>query len=181
MNMSKLDIDWNKVDKEFKYASQDRDNSIWVWKEAPVLKGDRWMPARSDITDFYMFDRGDIDGYCKEYATNITGRPCDDVKAKSGHKHAESMMLYAQDAAKSSKPWELWECKSDTQGTWHNLYEHPAWDITREYRRKPQTVAIAVSRDVANNFVNACRVGYDADFKKELINAIQEALSNTSE
>lgn len=175
--MSKLDIDWNKVDKEFKYASQDQDNSIWVWKEAPVLKGARWMPARSDMAnpmDFYMFDRGDI-------SDTLTERPCDAGEAKSGHKHAESMMLYAEDAAKSSEPWELWECKFDTQGTWCKLYDHPVWDITREYRRKPQTVAITVSRDVANNFVNACRVGYDADFKKELINAIQEALSNTSE
>jgi hypothetical protein len=56
----------------------------------------------------------------------------------SGHKHAENMALYAQDAAKTNEPWELWECKKRNDDNWGNIgTHHPVWLDDVEYRRKP--------------------------------------------
>lgn len=54
----------------------------------------------------------------------------------SGHKHAELMLEYAKDAAKTDKPWELWEGKHD-YGDWETLGSNPSWSKSFEYRRKP--------------------------------------------
>lgn len=58
--------------------------------------------------------------------------------AVTGHIHAASMLLYAQDAAETDKPWERWEF-DDTQGRvpFIDLNGHPQWNDTSEYQRKP--------------------------------------------
>lgn len=53
------------------------------------------------------------------------------------HCHAESMALYAQDAAETSKPWERWEGRSHN-GKWSPMVgwqNHPSWMPGLEYRR----------------------------------------------
>ena len=57
------------------------------------------------------------------------------------HPHAESMLLYAQDATETEKPWERWECKEAGTG-WYNLTYHPVWNYFVNYRRKPCTILI---------------------------------------
>jgi hypothetical protein len=57
----------------------------------------------------------------------------------AAHKHAALMLLYAQDAAETDRPWELWQ-QSDESGRWvdaRNNY-HMCWIDEYEYRRKPQ-------------------------------------------
>lgn len=54
----------------------------------------------------------------------------------SGHKHAALMVEYAKDAAKTDKPWLLWEYKCS--GKFYPLTAHPSWSTTNEYRRKPE-------------------------------------------
>jgi hypothetical protein len=60
-----------------------------------------------------------------------------------GHIHADSMKLYAEDAAKHARPWELWEvCRPEqpcTETRWRILGRDPNWDSNSQYRRKPQT------------------------------------------
>lgn len=57
-----------------------------------------------------------------------------------GHIHADSMKLYAEDAAKHECPWELWEARAPAHGTpWRILRRHPNWISDTQYRRKPQT------------------------------------------
>jgi hypothetical protein len=51
------------------------------------------------------------------------------------HKHAELMLEYAQDAAKTSEPWKLWESKFDCDD-WETLGSNPTWLKSFEYRRK---------------------------------------------
>ena len=60
---------------------------------------------------------------------------------KVSHPHAESMLLYAQDAMETDKPWERWEC-SDDLVTWSPLTTHPSWVDWLKYRRKPRTIMI---------------------------------------
>jgi hypothetical protein len=53
------------------------------------------------------------------------------------HKHANAMMEYAKDAAKTENPWERWQFRYHNDTEWQNLYGHPPWVGGCEYRRKP--------------------------------------------
>lgn len=57
------------------------------------------------------------------------------------YKHAELMMLYAQDAMETDKPWERWELKFEGD-EWKDLVDHAIWRIDCEYRRKSRTINI---------------------------------------
>ena len=57
------------------------------------------------------------------------------------HPHAASMLLYAQDAAKTYKPWERWEFKGSDTG-FNKCLKHPEWNEHFEYRREPRTITI---------------------------------------
>lgn len=57
------------------------------------------------------------------------------------HPHAEAMMEYAKDAAKSVTPWLNWEYKHP-QANWRELRDHPIWEISYAYRRKQPKVII---------------------------------------
>lgn len=63
------------------------------------------------------------------------------MSANKSHPHAESMLLYAQDATETDKPWERWECKDAVEG-WYSLTDHPVWGLYISYRRKPQTILV---------------------------------------
>lgn len=55
------------------------------------------------------------------------------------HPHAENMRLYAEDAAETDKPWERWEFRSVYDAyEWWPFSEHPTWDPSNIYRRKPK-------------------------------------------
>ena len=57
------------------------------------------------------------------------------------HPHAASMLLYAQDAAETDKPWERWEFKGSNNG-FNGCLKHPEWHENFEYRRKPRTITV---------------------------------------
>lgn len=56
----------------------------------------------------------------------------------SGHVHAESMRLYAEDATVTDKPWLLWQHKAQINSDWVDCSVHPG----RDYRRKPKIRAL---------------------------------------
>jgi hypothetical protein len=53
----------------------------------------------------------------------------------SGHKHAELMVQYANDALTNKTPWELWEVKMYDK--WESVTGNFNWYEGYEYRRKP--------------------------------------------
>ena len=57
------------------------------------------------------------------------------------HPHAASMLLYAQDAAETDKPWERWEYKPGVTG-FKECLKHPEWNADFKYRRKPKTITV---------------------------------------
>lgn len=63
------------------------------------------------------------------------------VATAAGCPHAALILLYAHDAAKTAKPWELWEF-SQTAQRWLDLAGHPHWEASNAYRRKPEPVKI---------------------------------------
>ena len=58
------------------------------------------------------------------------------------HKHADLMLLYAQDAMESEKPWEKWEMRCNGYDFWIRCIAHPEWEIHTQYRRKIKTINI---------------------------------------
>lgn len=69
----------------------------------------------------------------------------------TAHKHAALMLQYAQDAAKTDRPWERWEY-SDTatlnqhgekiRDDWYDCRDNPDWCPNVQYRRKPQVIRV---------------------------------------
>ena len=57
------------------------------------------------------------------------------------HPHAASMLLYAEDAAETDKPWEWWEFKGCDAG-FNRCLKHPEWQEQFEYRRIPKTITV---------------------------------------
>ncbi|ARU04712.1 hypothetical protein CCO03_08520 [Comamonas serinivorans] len=79
-----------------------------------------------------------------------------------GHLHAESMRLYAEDAAECAEPWTRWEvCLS---GEWEELTVQPSWAPHFKYRRKPRTIRIG-EFDVHPDNLIAAREQIEALFK----------------
>jgi hypothetical protein len=54
------------------------------------------------------------------------------------HKHADNMLLFAQDAQLIDAPWALWEMRLDGYtGPWGRVWRESLWRENYEYRRKP--------------------------------------------
>lgn len=59
----------------------------------------------------------------------------------TAHKHAALMLQYAQDAAETDTPWELWEYKLHGE-PWLGCASNPTWSENISYRRKPQVIRV---------------------------------------
>ena len=60
----------------------------------------------------------------------------------TGHPHALLMAEYAKDALTSKNPWEGWQYGRKGKELWYMVTEHPAWDESCDYRRKPKIILI---------------------------------------
>jgi len=59
----------------------------------------------------------------------------------TAHKHAALMLQYAQDAAETDTPWEMWEYKLHGE-SWFECENNPTWSENIRYRRKPQVIIV---------------------------------------
>lgn len=66
---------------------------------------------------------------------------CQYRRKQQGHKHAQLMAQYAQDAMTHERPWELWQVKPKGAEIWHPLQFPARWYEDQDYRRKPEPVA----------------------------------------
>lgn len=57
------------------------------------------------------------------------------------HPHADSMLLYAQDAAETDTPWEQWEFGKE-HSPFFPCLAHPTWHEDNKYRRRTQTITV---------------------------------------
>lgn len=64
------------------------------------------------------------------------------VPPAKAHPHAALMLLYAQDAAETDKPWERWEMRVHPSYDWAELRRNPDWTDVTQYRRKVKTIRI---------------------------------------
>lgn len=58
------------------------------------------------------------------------------------HIHAENMLLYAQDAMETDKPWLRWRSQYQFDQRWYQCSGHPTWRVDVIYERIPQTMNI---------------------------------------
>ncbi len=84
---------------------------------------------------------GSLKGIPEDLVADYIG-PVVAVKA-TAHVHAASMLLYAQDAAETAKPWERWEYRKWSGGLWYSFTEGepPKWAPFRQYQRKTSALA----------------------------------------
>jgi len=62
---------------------------------------------------------------------------------KVPHPHAESMLLYAQDAMETDRPWERLQFKHESETNWcSDAGANFGWLVNHDYRRKPLTILI---------------------------------------
>lgn len=82
----------------------------------------------------------DVTG-CGKRFYDSTDQPAPLIKAApTPHPHAKSMMLYAQDAAETDKPWLRWECTCDGMpNPYTRHWDHPMEFLCFNYRRLPQS------------------------------------------
>lgn len=82
-----------------------------------------------------------------------------------GHPHAESMRLFAEDAAECAEPWTRWEsCRKN--GLWFSLDSNPRWFTNLMYRRKPKLIRIGI-HDIHPDALIAAREQIEAVFKEQ--------------
>lgn len=61
------------------------------------------------------------------------------------HKHAEAMMMYAEDALTTDKPYLLWEFTNpDWHKHWMPCLEHPHWSENTQYRHKQKRIDMSI-------------------------------------
>ena len=58
--------------------------------------------------------------------------------ATTPHMHAYLMRQYAEDAAQTDKPWQLWEYSPADGPHWEAMEGHPGWNTAYLYRRRPK-------------------------------------------
>ena len=72
------------------------------------------------------------------------------------HKHAGNMALYAVDAMKTARPWELWEFNGGQGGAWVSLKGNPMWFIEHQYRRRPKQHTIVLTTKQLEEVIAWC-------------------------
>ena len=72
------------------------------------------------------------------------------------HPHAELMMQYAEDAAKTDEPWLLWEYRCEDK--WKQCIAHPSWAKTGTFRRKPEPIKVGIY-EFPKPEVNSLKIG----------------------
>lgn len=58
------------------------------------------------------------------------------------HPHAELMKQYAEDAMKTSEPWDLWLTRKNGDCNWVRCTNNPVWSESYEYKRRASHVMI---------------------------------------
>lgn len=143
-----------------KYYAQDRNGDVYPWVTKPRFYNGLWeqgsppedgidqnpeaLVYNTDLAsdwdealvtkEMWLAEKGVITGDVTQTLSTGGGT--------SGHIHAESMKLYAEDAAETEKPWERWQTRKEGEREWVSLAVSPAWYTDKEYRRKPTTITI---------------------------------------
>ena len=153
-------INWRFVPIQFTWAAQNSDGSIYAYTAKPVLDRrncNQWTVYWAGA-EVVLLKKGKERS--SSWSTSLTERPKTlntiEKSMNIPHKHAASMLKYAEDAATTEQPWHLWELKSAGPGSvWLPLTGHPNWYTDTEYRRISEgDITITVSRQAAVNFLN---------------------------
>lgn len=59
-------------------------------------------------------------------------------KVTTPHPHATLIAQYAEDAAYTDEPWQLWEYRPADSPRWATMVTHPGWNTAYLYRRRSE-------------------------------------------
>lgn len=150
--MMNIKIYWPSVEPKYRWAAQDRDGRVFLFTDKPTSNesGDQWVASKGVATIFN--DNLPRNPYWKgalernPIAISIT--------MNLPHKHAASMLKYAEDAAETDAPWRLWEQRELMSDEWFVLENHPRWLVATQYRRiREGGVTITVPRSIVDDLL----------------------------
>jgi len=127
---------------------------LWFWRTCKNHTVYNWRPkneppAWSAVSEYRRHKHADLmieahlhPTYEWERRTRVGWRNAkpdwdESLEYRRKHPHAESMKLYAEDAAETDKPWERWEMRNPARTQeWATLDSDVYWVRGFEYRRK---------------------------------------------
>lgn len=179
-----IKIYWPSVDPKYRWAAQDRDGRVFLFTDKPTssASGDQWVPSKGAATIFK-----DTLPRNPNWKDALERNPIAiSITMNLPHKHAASMLKYAEDAATTEQPWLLWEARNFTQDLWYQLPNHPKWSGDMCYRRiREGDVTITVPRSIVDDllaWVDPVGVSQNDDGPlATVIRAFKEQLRTTAE
>lgn len=177
-------IHWPSVDPKYRWAAQDRDGRVFLFTDKPTHSAydDQWVPSKGVATIFK-----DTLPRNPNWKDALEHNPIAiSIAMNLPHKHAASMLKYAEDAAKTDAPWRLWEQRDLMADKWVVLENHPRWLIETQYRRISEgDVTITVPRSIVDGllaWVDPVGVSQNDDGPlATVIRAFKEQLRTTAE
>ena len=180
-------VNWDTVPYPYTWVAQDYNGAVYAYRCRPTCASGSWFledTADSDCVKLYASLSGTV---VPGWRSSLVCRPADTkVEKHTQHKHAASMLKYAEDAATTETPWLLWEARSFTQDSWVQLPAHPKWSGDMYYRRiREGDVTITVPRDIVDDLLAwVDPIGVSHDDRGPLatvIRAFKEQLRITAE
>lgn len=179
------DINWDEVDAKYQYIAQDKNGSIWAFTKTPTCMLFSWQSTSDgdEYTRLHPPSPGGLNPWDYPWDESLLERPQALVtpptvapvrEAPVGHKHAQQMMEYAQDALVSEEPWLKWQYL-DINGHWIKLVGHPTWR-SDNYRRIIRTVTVEIPEELARKFVGAYVTGQDWKAISDVQDLVQKGI-----
>lgn len=175
-----IKIYWPSIDPKYRWAAQDANGTVFLYTDMPTnseCEG-QWVPLQGLTTKFKDSLPKNLN-----WKGALERNP---IAMNLPHKHAASMLKYAEDAAKTDAPWRLWEQRDLMADKWVVLENHPRWLIETQYRRISEgDVTITVPRSIVDGllaWVDPVGVSQNDDGPlATVIRAFKEQLRTTAE
>lgn len=187
MTIINYSLNWDTIPYPYTWVAQDYTGTVYAYRCRPTAGRTSWLLADtvdSDCVKLYASLPGTV---VPGWRASLVRRPADTkVEKHTTHKHAASMLKYAEDAAETDAPWRLWERRRMRAGEWRVLENHPLWLTDTQYRRISEgDVTITVPRDIVDDLLAwVDPIGVSHDDRGPLatvIRAFKERLRSTAE
>lgn len=156
MAIVNYNVNWDAIPYPYTWVAQDYNGAVYAYRCRPIGGSVAWSPAGTDTSPCKVLYTSPSGTAAAGWRSSLMRRPVDDTLEKhTPHKHADSMLKYAEDAATTEEPWLLWEARNFTQDSWYQLPSHPKWSGDMRYRRIREVggVTITVPRDIVDDLL----------------------------
>lgn len=180
-------VNWDTIPYPYTWVAQDYHGAVYAYRRRPTTGITSWYLADTADSDFVKLHASLPGTVVPGWRASLVRRPADTkVEKHAKHKHAASMLKYAEDAAETEQPWLLWEQRELMSDEWFVLENHPRWVVATQYRRiREGDVTITVPRGIVDDLLAwVDPIGVSHDDRGPLatvIRAFKEQLRSTAE